>query len=124
MIEQELGLSLVELFSEISSEPVAAAFLGQVHLLCHFGNFFFANNCRDSERTCMYFSILDFIPFNLEFLSLKHRIIKLGFAKQDRLLLSKCKTRQVVSLDILILRFMAGLIQRAGKFNADLQVKL
>jgi len=40
MIEQELGLSLVELFSEISSEPVAAAFLGQVHLLCHFGNFF------------------------------------------------------------------------------------
>lgn len=41
MIEQELGLSLVELFSEISPEPVAAASLGQVHLFGHFDNFFF-----------------------------------------------------------------------------------
>jgi len=41
MIEQELGLSLVELFSEISPEPVAAASLGQVHLYGHFGNYFF-----------------------------------------------------------------------------------
>jgi len=35
MIEQELGLSLVELFSEISPEPVAAASLGQVHFFGH-----------------------------------------------------------------------------------------
>lgn len=39
MIEQELGLSLVELFSEISPEPVAAASLGQVHIFGHFGVF-------------------------------------------------------------------------------------
>lgn len=32
MIEDELGLPIDELFSEISPEPVAAASLGQVHI--------------------------------------------------------------------------------------------
>jgi predicted unusual protein kinase regulating ubiquinone biosynthesis (AarF/ABC1/UbiB family) len=40
MIEQELGLSLVEIFSEISPEPVAAASLGQVHTFGINGVFF------------------------------------------------------------------------------------
>lgn len=40
MIEQELGLSLVEIFSEISPEPVAAASLGQVHAFGLIGVFF------------------------------------------------------------------------------------
>lgn len=40
MIEQELGLSLAEIFSEISPEPVAAASLGQVHTFGPIGVFF------------------------------------------------------------------------------------
>lgn len=30
--------------------------------------------------------------------------------------------RTAISLDILILRYLAGLIRKAGKFNSDLQV--
>jgi len=40
MIEQELGLSLTEIFSEISPEPVAAASLGQVYTFGLIGVFF------------------------------------------------------------------------------------
>ncbi|KAG4939487.1 hypothetical protein JHK86_045628 [Glycine max] len=83
MIEQELGLSLVELFSEISPEPVAAASLGQVY---------------------------------------QARLRKTGQVVAVKV--QRPGVQAAISLDILILRFMAGLIRRAGKFNTDLQVKL
>ncbi|KAL5173527.1 putative aarF domain-containing protein kinase, chloroplastic [Glycine soja] len=110
MIEQELGLSLVELFSEISPEPVAAASLGQVHLSGHFGVV--------SERTFMSF-FLDFNTLELELLSLKHRLRKTGQVVAVKV--QRPGVQAAISLDILILRFMAGLIRRAGKFNTDLQ---
>ncbi|RZB61284.1 putative aarF domain-containing protein kinase, chloroplastic isoform B [Glycine soja] len=80
MIEQELGLSLVELFSEISPEPVAAASLGQVY---------------------------------------QARLRKTGQVVAVKV--QRPGVQAAISLDILILRFMAGLIRRAGKFNTDLQ---
>ncbi|XP_068502425.1 uncharacterized aarF domain-containing protein kinase At1g71810, chloroplastic isoform X2 [Phaseolus vulgaris] len=80
MIEQELGLSLVELFSEISPEPVAAASLGQVY---------------------------------------QARLSKTGQVVAVKV--QRPGVQAAISLDILILRFMAGLIRRAGKFNTDLQ---
>ncbi|KAK7277358.1 hypothetical protein RIF29_18509 [Crotalaria pallida] len=80
MIEQELGLSLVELFSEISPEPVAAASLGQVY---------------------------------------QARLRKTGQVVAVKV--QRPGVQAAISLDILILRFMAGLIKRAGKFNTDLQ---
>ncbi|CAJ1953253.1 unnamed protein product [Sphenostylis stenocarpa] len=83
MIEKELGLSLVELFSEISPEPVAAASLGQVY---------------------------------------QARLRKTGQVVAVKV--QRPGVQAAISLDILILRFMAGLIRRAGKLNTDLQVKL
>ncbi|QCD94428.1 hypothetical protein DEO72_LG5g2512 [Vigna unguiculata] len=80
MIEQELGLSLVELFSEISPEPVAAASLGQVY---------------------------------------QARLRKTGQVVAVKV--QRPGVQAAISLDILILRFMAGLVRRAGKFNTDLQ---
>ncbi|XP_014512820.1 uncharacterized aarF domain-containing protein kinase At1g71810, chloroplastic [Vigna radiata var. radiata] len=80
MIEQELGLSLVELFSEISPEPVAAASLGQVY---------------------------------------QARLRKSGQVVAVKV--QRPGVQAAISLDILILRFMAGLVRRAGKFNTDLQ---
>ncbi|MED6112312.1 hypothetical protein PIB30_060592 [Stylosanthes scabra] len=80
MIEQELGSSLVELFSEISPEPVAAASLGQVY---------------------------------------QARLRKTGQVVAVKV--QRPGVQAAISLDILILRFMAGLIKRAGKFNTDLQ---
>ncbi|XP_027336233.1 uncharacterized aarF domain-containing protein kinase At1g71810, chloroplastic isoform X4 [Abrus precatorius] len=80
MIEQELGLSLVELFSEISPEPVAAASLGQVY---------------------------------------QARLRKTGQIVAVKV--QRPGVQAAISLDILILRFMAGLIRRAGKLNTDLQ---
>jgi len=74
----------------------------------------------------MYFLILDFIPLNLEFLTLKQRFIKLGFAKGQVVAVKvpRLGVQGAISLHILILLFMAGLIHRGGKFNTDLQVKL
>ncbi|XP_020224832.1 uncharacterized aarF domain-containing protein kinase At1g71810, chloroplastic [Cajanus cajan] len=80
MIEQELGLSLVELFSEISPEPVAAASLGQVY---------------------------------------QARLRKTGQVVAVKV--QRPGVQAAISLDILILRFMAGLLRRAGKLNTDLQ---
>ncbi|XP_047159288.1 uncharacterized aarF domain-containing protein kinase At1g71810, chloroplastic [Vigna umbellata] len=80
MIEQELGLSLVELFSEISPEPVAAASLGQVY---------------------------------------QARLRKSGQVVAVKV--QRPGVQAAISLDILILRVMAGLVRRAGKFNTDLQ---
>ncbi|KAK7315400.1 hypothetical protein VNO77_33946 [Canavalia gladiata] len=80
MIEKELGLSLVELFSEISPEPVAAASLGQVY---------------------------------------QARLRKTGQVVAVKV--QRPGVQAAISLDILILRFMAGLIRRAGRFNTDLQ---
>ncbi|XP_057762947.1 uncharacterized aarF domain-containing protein kinase At1g71810, chloroplastic isoform X1 [Arachis stenosperma] len=80
MIEQELGSSLVELFSEISPEPVAAASLGQVY---------------------------------------QARLRKTGQVVAVKV--QRPGVQAAISLDILILRFMAGVIKRAGKFNTDLQ---
>ncbi|CAL0333366.1 unnamed protein product [Lupinus luteus] len=80
MIEQELGLSLVELFSEISPEPVAAASLGQVY---------------------------------------QARLRKTGQVVAVKV--QRPGVQAAISLDILILRFMAGLARRAGKLNTDLQ---
>ncbi|KAL2335002.1 hypothetical protein Fmac_016215 [Flemingia macrophylla] len=80
MIEQELGLSLVELFSEISPEPVAAASLGQVY---------------------------------------QARLRKTGQVVAVKV--QRPGVQAAISLDILILRFMAGLLRRAGQLNTDLQ---
>ncbi|XP_061371389.1 uncharacterized aarF domain-containing protein kinase At1g71810, chloroplastic-like [Gastrolobium bilobum] len=80
MIEQELGLSLDEIFSEISPEPVAAASLGQVY---------------------------------------QARLRKTGQVVAVKV--QRPGVQAAISLDILILRFVVGLIRRAGKLNTDLQ---
>ncbi|KAG8369252.1 hypothetical protein BUALT_Bualt15G0132200 [Buddleja alternifolia] len=79
-IEQELGLPIDVLFSEISPEPVAAASLGQVYQA----------RLRSSG----------------EVVAIK---------------VQRPGVRAAISLDILILRYLAGVIRRAGKFNTDLQ---
>ncbi|KAL8144329.1 hypothetical protein V2J09_017361 [Rumex salicifolius] len=79
-IEAELGLSIDELFSEISSKPVAAASLGQVY---------------------------------------RARLRSTGQVVAIKV--QRPGVRAAIALDILILRFMAGIIRRAGKFNTDLQ---
>ncbi|XP_043809296.1 uncharacterized aarF domain-containing protein kinase At1g71810, chloroplastic isoform X2 [Manihot esculenta] len=79
-IEQELGLPVDELFSEISPEPTAAASLGQVYQarLRHSG----------------------------QLVAIK---------------VQRPGVQAAIALDILILRFIAGIVKRAGKFNSDLQ---
>ncbi|KAK6130627.1 hypothetical protein DH2020_035602 [Rehmannia glutinosa] len=79
-IEQELGLPIDALFSEISPEPVAAASLGQVY---------------------------------------QARLRSSG--KVVAIKVQRPGVRAAISLDILILRYLAGVIRRAGKFNTDLQ---
>nr|GMC56451.1 uncharacterized aarF domain-containing protein kinase At1g71810, chloroplastic isoform X1 [Ipomoea batatas] len=79
-IEQELGLPLDELFSEVSAEPVAAASLGQVY---------------------------------------QARLQRSG--KIVAVKVQRPGVQAAISLDILILRFLAGLVRKAGKFNTDLQ---
>ncbi|KAF5467681.1 hypothetical protein F2P56_011912 [Juglans regia] len=79
-IEQELGLPLDDIFSEISPEPIAAASLGQVYQ---------ARLRRRGEVVAV-------------------KVQRPG-------------VQAVISLDILILRFLAGLLRKAGKLNTDLQ---
>nr|XP_023922712.1 uncharacterized aarF domain-containing protein kinase At1g71810, chloroplastic isoform X2 [Quercus suber] len=79
-IEQELGLPIDEIFSEISPEPIAAASLGQVYQ---------ARLRRSGEVVAV-------------------KVQRPG-------------VQAAISLDILILRFLAGLLRRAGKLNTDLQ---
>ncbi|XP_024007505.1 uncharacterized aarF domain-containing protein kinase At1g71810, chloroplastic isoform X1 [Eutrema salsugineum] len=80
MIEDELGLPLDELFSEISPQPVAAASLGQVYQ---------ARLRRTGEVVAV-------------------KVQRPG-------------VRAAIALDTLILRYIAGLIKKAGRFNSDLQ---
>ncbi|KAL0664828.1 hypothetical protein Bca4012_101666 [Brassica carinata] len=80
MIEDELGLPIDELFSEISPEPVAAASLGQVYQ---------ARLRRSGEVVAV-------------------KVQRPG-------------VRAAIALDTLILRYLAGLIKKAGRFNSDLQ---
>ncbi|CAH2066805.1 unnamed protein product [Thlaspi arvense] len=80
MIEDELGLPIDELFSEISPEPVAAASLGQVYQ---------ARLRRNGEVVAV-------------------KVQRPG-------------VRAAIALDTLILRYIAGLIKKAGRFNSDLQ---
>ncbi|KAB1220770.1 hypothetical protein CJ030_MR3G015523 [Morella rubra] len=79
-IEQELGLPIDDIFSEISPEPIAAASLGQVYQarLHHKG---------------------DVVAVKVQ----------------------RPGVQAAISLDILILRFVAGLLRRVGKLNTDLQ---
>lgn len=79
-IEQELGLPIDEIFSEVSPEPVAAASLGQVY--------------QARLRT-------------------SGQVVAVKVQRPG--------VQAAISLDILILRFLAGLIRRAGKLNTDLQ---
>uniref|UniRef100_A0A2P2M0L7 Putative aarF domain-containing protein kinase At1g71810ic n=1 Tax=Rhizophora mucronata TaxID=61149 RepID=A0A2P2M0L7_RHIMU len=79
-VEQELGLPIDKLFSEISPEPVAAASLGQVYQA----------RLRRNEKVVAI------------------KVQRPGVAA-------------AIALDILILRFMAGVVKKAGKFNSDLQ---
>lgn len=79
-IEQELGMPIEEIFSEISPEPVAAASLGQVY--------------QARLRT------------NGQLIAVK---------------VQRPGVKAAIALDIFILRFVAGIIRRAGKFNTDLQ---
>ncbi|CAA0842041.1 Uncharacterized aarF domain-containing protein kinase - chloroplastic [Striga hermonthica] len=80
IIEQELGLPIAALFSEISPEPVAAASLGQVY----------QGRLRSSGK-----------------------VVAIKVQRPG--------VRAAISLDILILRYLAGVIRNAGKFNTDLQ---
>ncbi|XP_018455466.1 uncharacterized aarF domain-containing protein kinase At1g71810, chloroplastic isoform X3 [Raphanus sativus] len=80
MIEDELGLPIDELFSEISPEPVAAASLGQVY---------------------------------------QARLRRNG--KVVAVKVQRPGVRAAIALDTLILRYIAGLIKKAGRFNSDLQ---
>ncbi|ONH90321.1 hypothetical protein PRUPE_8G046100 [Prunus persica] len=79
-IEQELGLPIEELFSEISLEPVAAASLGQVY---------------------------------------QARLRRTGQVVAVKV--QRPGVQAAISLDILILRFLAGLLRRIRKLNTDLQ---
>ncbi|GFP79015.1 uncharacterized aarf domain-containing protein kinase at1g71810 chloroplastic [Phtheirospermum japonicum] len=79
-IEQELGLPIEALFSEISPEPMAAASLGQVYQA----------RLRSSGKVVAV------------------KVQRPGVTA-------------AISLDILILRYLAGIVRRAGKFNTDLQ---
>ncbi|KAL7085598.1 hypothetical protein ACP275_14G290400 [Erythranthe tilingii] len=79
-IEQELGLPIDAIFSEISPEPVAAASLGQVY---------------------------------------KARLRSNG--KVVAVKVQRPGVRAAISLDILILRYLAGVIRIVGKLNTDLQ---
>lgn len=79
-IEQELGLPIYTLFSEISPEPVAAASLGQVY--------------QARLRT-------------------SGNVVAIKVQRPG--------VRAAISLDLLILRYLTGLIRIAGKFNTDLQ---
>ncbi|XP_065881109.1 uncharacterized aarF domain-containing protein kinase At1g71810, chloroplastic [Euphorbia lathyris] len=79
-IEQELGLPIDELFSEISPEPIAAASLGQVY---------------------------------------QARLRK--SAKLVAVKVQRPGVQAAIALDMLILRYMAGIVKRIGKFNSDLQ---
>uniref|UniRef100_A0A7C8YWW8 Protein kinase domain-containing protein n=1 Tax=Opuntia streptacantha TaxID=393608 RepID=A0A7C8YWW8_OPUST len=79
-IEQELGVAIDEIFSEISLDPVAAASLGQVY---------------------------------------KARLRQNG--RMVAVKVQRPGVKAAIALDILILRFIAGIIRRAGKFNTDLQ---
>lgn len=80
MIEDELGLPIDELFSEISPEPVAAASLGQVY---------------------------------------QARLRRSG--KVVAVKVQRPGVRAAIALDTLILRYIAGLIKKAGRFNSDLE---
>ncbi|KAH9618054.1 hypothetical protein KSS87_019065 [Heliosperma pusillum] len=79
-MEQELGMTLDEMFSEITPEPVAAASLGQVY--------------QARLRT------------NGQVVAVK---------------VQRPGVKAAISLDIYILRFIAGIIRRARKLNTDLQ---
>ncbi|KNA23827.1 hypothetical protein SOVF_019720 [Spinacia oleracea] len=79
-IEQELGLPIDEIFSEISPDPIAAASLGQVY--------------QAKLRT-------------------SGQVIAVKVQRPG--------VKAAIALDIFILRFVAGIIRRAGKFNTDLQ---
>ncbi|KAL5714750.1 hypothetical protein ACHQM5_016666 [Ranunculus cassubicifolius] len=79
-IEQELGLSLETLFSEISPEPIAAASFGQVY--------------RARLR---------------------------GSGQLVAVKVQRPGVQAAISLDIYILRILAGVVRKAAKFNTDLQ---
>ncbi|XP_075495455.1 putative aarF domain-containing protein kinase At1g71810, chloroplastic [Primulina tabacum] len=79
-IEQELGLPIDTLFSEISPEPVAAASLGQVY---------------------------------------QGRLLSSGNVVAIKV--QRPGVKAAISLDLLILRYLSGLIRIAGKFNTNLQ---
>ncbi|CAN1294072.1 Uncharacterized aarF domain-containing protein kinase At1g71810, chloroplastic [Linum perenne] len=79
-IEEELGLPIDLIFSEISPEPVAAASLGQVY---------------------------------------KARLRSTGQLVAVKV--QRPGVQAAISLDILILRYIAGIIRRFGKFNSDLE---
>ncbi|GER35960.1 protein kinase superfamily protein [Striga asiatica] len=86
IIEQELGLPIAALFSEISPEPVAAASLGQACLAVYV----YQARLRSSGK-----------------------VVAIKVQRPG--------VRAAISLDILILRYLAGVIRSAGKFNTDLQ---
>lgn len=79
-IEQELGLPMDMIFSEISPEPIAAASLGQVY----------------QAR-----------------LRRKGQLVAVKVQRPG--------VQAAISLDIFILRVLAGLVKRARKLNTDLQ---
>ncbi|CAK7346703.1 unnamed protein product [Dovyalis caffra] len=80
-IEQELGLPIDMLFSEISPEPIAAASLGQVY----------------QAR----------LRSNGQVVAVK---------------VQRPGVQAAISLDILILRFIAGVVKKAGRLNSDLKL--
>ncbi|CAN0827002.1 Uncharacterized aarF domain-containing protein kinase At1g71810, chloroplastic [Linum grandiflorum] len=79
-IEEELGLPIDLIFSEISPEPIAAASLGQVYQA----------RLRSSGQ-----------------------LVAIKVQRPG--------VQAAIALDILILRYIVGIIRRFGKFNSDLQ---
>ena len=68
--------------------------------------------------------LFSFVPcYSFDFFSLK--VYQARLRRSGQVVAVKVQrpgVQAAISLDILILRFLAGLIRRAGKFNTDLQV--
>lgn len=124
MIEDELGLPIDELFSEISPEPVAAASLGQVrekHVLDG-GLKLILMLVSYSHSIILY---MRSSPKMWTLLLSTFQVYQARLRRSGKVVAVKVQrpgVRAAIALDTLILRYVAGLIKKAGRFNSDLEV--